>query len=100
MKSSCSKIIPGGGGVDQFVFNKTTGAHTITDFSTIDDHIDLTALSSVVTAATLNSWFASNVKASTTDPSDTLITVGSTETITLHNVLAANVHASDFLVHA
>jgi len=53
-----------------------------------------------VTAATLNSWFASNVKASTTDPSDTLITVGSTETITLHNVLAANVHASDFLVHA
>ena len=92
--------LTGGGGVDQFVFNKTTGAHTITDFSTIDDHIDLTALSSVVTAATLNSWFASNVKASTTDPSDTLITVGSTETITLHNVLVANVHASDFLVHA
>jgi hypothetical protein len=92
--------LTGGGGADQFVFNKTSGAHTITDFSTIEDHIDLTALSSIVTAATLNTWFSSNVKASPTDPSDTLITLGSNETITLHNVLATNVHASDFLVHA
>jgi Ca2+-binding RTX toxin-like protein len=92
--------LTGGGGADQFVFNKTSGAHTITDFNTIEDHIDLTALSSIVTAATLNTWFANNVKASTTDPSDTLITVGSNETITLHNVLATNVHTSDFLVHA
>ena len=60
----------------------------------------MTALSSIVTAATLNTWFTNNVKASTTDPSDTLITVGSNETITLHNVLATNVHTSDFLVHA
>jgi len=92
--------LTGGGGADQFVFNKTNGAHTITDFNTIEDHIDLTALSSIVTAATLNTWFANNVKASTTDPSDTLIAVGSNETITLHNVLTTNVHASDFLVHA
>ena len=95
-----SDTLTGGGGADQFVFNKTTGAHTITDFSPIDDHIDLTALSSIVTAATLNTWFTSNVKASTTDPSDTLVTLGSNETITLHNVSTINVHASDFLVHA
>jgi hypothetical protein len=64
--------LTGGGGVDQFVFDQTTGAHTITDFSTVEDHIDLTALSSIVTAATLNTWFSSNVRASTTNPSDTL----------------------------
>ena len=92
--------LTGGGGADQFVFNKTTGAHTIADFSTINDHIDLTALSSIVTAATLNTWLASNVATSTTNPADTVISLGSNETITLHNVLAANVHASDFIVHA
>ena len=92
--------LTGGGGVDQFVFNKTTGTHTITDFSTINDHIDLTALSSIVTASTLNTWLASNVAASTTNPADTVISLGSSETIILHNVLAANVHASDFIVHA
>ena len=90
----------GGGGADQFVFNKTTGAHTITDFSTINDHIDLTALSSIVTAATLNAWLASNVAPSATNPADTVISLGSTETITLHNVLATSIHASDFIVHA
>jgi hypothetical protein len=93
-------VLTGGGGSDQFVFNQTTGSHTITDFSTINDHIDLTALSSIVTAATLNAWLASNAKASTTSPADTLISLGSSETITLHNVLATNVHASDFIVHA
>jgi hypothetical protein len=92
--------LTGGGGSDQFVFNHTTGAHTITDFSTINDHIDLTALSSIVTTATLNTWLASNVTASTTSPADTVISLGGSETITLHNVLAANVHASDFIVHA
>jgi len=92
--------LTGGGGSDQFVFNHTTGAHTITDFSTINDHIDLTTLSSIVTAATLNAWLASNAAASTTNPADTVISLGSSETITLHNVLAANVHASDFIVHA
>src|SRR5207237_10089625 len=66
--------LQGGGGVVPFAFNKTTGAHNITDFSTIDDHIDLTALSSVVPAAPLNSGFASNVTASTTNPADTLTT--------------------------
>ncbi|MGZ5874122.1 MAG: beta strand repeat-containing protein [Bradyrhizobium sp.] len=92
--------LTGGGGADQFVFNHTTGAHTITDFSTINDHIDLTALSSIVTAATFNAWLASNVTASATSPADTVISLGGTETITLHNVLAANVSASDFIVHA
>ncbi|WP_079566273.1 Ig-like domain-containing protein [Bradyrhizobium erythrophlei] len=92
--------LTGGGGADQFVFNKTTGAHTITDFSTINDHIDLTALSSIVTAATLNAWLASNVAPSTTNPADTVISLGSTETITLHNVLATSIHASDFIIHA
>jgi len=92
--------LTGGGGADQFVFNKTTGAHTITDFSTVNDHIDVTALSSIVTAATLNTWLASNVHASTTSAADTVISLGGSETITLHNVLAANVTASDFIVHA
>jgi large repetitive protein len=92
--------LTGGGGADQFVFKHTTGAHTITDFSTMNDHIDLTELSSIVTAATFNAWLASNVTASTTSPADTVISLGSTETITLHNVLTANVGASDFIVHA
>ena len=83
-----SDTLTGGGGADQFVFNKTTGAHTITDFSTINDHIDLTGLSSIVTAATLNAWLASNVAASTTNPADTVICLGSSETIALHDVLA------------
>ena len=92
--------LTGGGGADQFVFNKTTGAHTITDFSTVNDHIDVTALSSIVNAATLNTWLASNVHASSTNAADTVISLGGSETITLHNVLAANVTASDFIVHA
>ena len=95
-----SDTLTGGSGADQFVFKQTTGTHTITDFSTIEDHIDLTALSSIVTAATLNSWIASNVKVSGVNPADTLVTLGSSEAITLHNVLATNVHASDFIVHA
>jgi hypothetical protein len=98
--TSFDDTLSGGGGSDQFVFNQTTGAHTITDFSTINDHIDLTALSSIVTAATLNVWLVSNVNASTTSPADTLISLGSSETITLHNVLATSVHANDFIVHA
>jgi hypothetical protein len=92
--------LTGGGGADQFVFNKTTGAHTITDFSTVNDHIDVTALSSIVNTATLNTWLASNVHASGTNAADTVISLGGSETITLHNVLAANVTASDFIVHA
>jgi large repetitive protein len=87
--TAANDVLTGGGGSD----------HTITDFSTANDHIDLTALSSIVTQATLNTWFASNVKASATNPSDTVISLGSNETITLHDVLATNVHASDFLVH-
>jgi hypothetical protein len=85
------------------VFNQTTGNHTITDFSTINDRIDLTALSSIVTQSTLSTWLTTNVKASTTNPSDTVITLGANETITLHDVQVANVLAhstSDFLVHA
>lgn len=93
-------VLTGGGGSDQFVFNQATGSHTITDFSTIDDQINLTALSSIVTPATLSAWLASNVKTSTTNPSDTVVHLGNNETITLHDVLAANVHASDFIVHA
>ena len=92
--------LTGGGGADQFVFNKTTGAHTITDFSTVNDHIDVTALSSIVTAATLNAWLVSNVHASATNTADTVISLGGSETVTLHNVLATNVTASDFIVHA
>jgi large repetitive protein len=97
--TAANDVLTGGGGSDQFVFNQTTGNHTVMDFSTANDHIDLTALSSIVTQATLNTWLASNVKASATNPSDTVISLGSNETITLHDVQATNVHASDFLVH-
>ncbi|MDR3660706.1 MAG: VCBS domain-containing protein, partial [Mycobacterium sp.] len=89
-------ILTGGAGADQFVFAPNTGNDTITDFAPGQDHIDLRALSNVVDASTLDaSWLASHVS---TQGLDSLITLDSSNTITLQNVAAGSLHVSDFIV--
>ena len=84
----------GGGGQDQFVFSDTSSGsvqHTITDFETTLDRLDLRQFSAIqaLTDVTVAQ-----------QGSDTLVTVDSNDTILLQNVLAANLHASNFLFHA
>ncbi|CAN5276996.1 hypothetical protein BH11PSE4_BH11PSE4_16710 [soil metagenome] len=83
----------GGAGNDQFVFGPGSGHDTITDFTPGQDHIDLSAFLATNDVA---GWLSSHVAQS---GADTLITTGPDDVITLHNVLAASLHASDFIVH-
>jgi fibronectin-binding autotransporter adhesin len=82
-----------GGGHDQFVFKPTSGQHTVqhtvVDFNTDFDTIDVRQFSNI------GAW--TDVKASQ-HGSDTLLTLDSHDTILLKNLIAANLHASDFIV--
>jgi hypothetical protein len=69
--------------------------HTITDFNVNLDTIDLRAFGTSVSASSL---LASATPAH--NGQDTLITVDSHDSILLKNVHAANLHSSDFIVHA
>jgi hypothetical protein len=82
-----------GGGQDQFVFKPTSGEdkvqHTVVDFNTSTDTIDVRQFGSI------KAW--TDVTA-TQHGNDTLLTLDSHDSILLKNVLAANLHASDFIV--
>ena len=91
-------LLIGLGGADNFVFTTGSGRDTIYDFQTNIDHIDLQALSSIVTQSSLGTWMAQNVVANPLNSADTLITLDSGNTILLHNVAHTSLSASDFIV--
>ena len=84
--------LTGGGGQDQFVFapNSTSVQHTITDFSTLLDKIDLHQFSSIGSLSDLTE---------AQQGSDTLITLDNHDTVLLKNVAATSLTANDFLFH-
>ncbi|WP_375777440.1 VCBS domain-containing protein [Bradyrhizobium sp. ma5] len=86
----------GSGSQDKFVFAPNFNHDTILNFTPGQDQIDL---STVVSTSTFSSWFDQHVATSPTNSSDTLITVDSADTITLHNVSKASLHQSDFIIH-
>ena len=80
----------------QFVFSDTSSGpvqHTITDFETTLDRLDLRQFSAIHTMADINPVLQQV-------GNDTLITLDGNDTILLQNVLIANIHASNFIFHA
>jgi Ca2+-binding RTX toxin-like protein len=90
-----SDTLTGNGGEDQFVFAPTSGPtaaqHTITDFNTHLDTIDLRQFTNINTTVDALATAAQQ-------GNDTLLRIDSQDTILLKNVIAANLHASDFIV--
>ena len=86
-----SDVLTGFGGQDQFVFApaSTTAAHIITDYMPGSDQIDIRQFTNI-----------SAIPTYTQQGNDTLITLDANDTVLLKNVLAAALHASDFLLHA
>ncbi len=84
-------ILTGGGGADQFVFapSSTTAQHTITDFVAGQDKIDARQFGNIGSFADVTEAQQGN---------DTLITLDSNDTLLLKNVVATNLHASDFII--
>jgi hypothetical protein len=67
--------------------------HTITDFETTLDRLDLRQFSAIDGMGDTDITIAQQ-------GSDTLITLDGNDTILLQNVLVANIHASNFVFHA
>jgi hypothetical protein len=86
-------ILTGGTGSDRFIFRHGSGADIITDFAAgagSDDKLDLTAFAS--------SYNLAYVLAHTTQSgANTVIDLGSGDSITLQNVAKANLSGSDFV---
>ena len=84
-------ILTGGGGTDQFVFapSSTTVQHTITDFVAGQDKIDVRQFGNIGSFADVTEAQQGN---------DTLITLDGSDTLLLKNVVATNLHASDFII--
>ena len=91
--------LTGGASADQFIFAPTQShsADTITDFTPGQDHIDLRLFSEVVDSADITGWLHDHAAQSSTNPADTLITLGD-DTLTLKNVTVTSLHAGDFIV--
>jgi Ca2+-binding RTX toxin-like protein len=92
-------ILTGGAKADQFVFTQEYGPSndTVTDFTAGQDHIDLRDFAADVNTDNIDSWLASSAHVSQ-QGFDTLITLDNGGTITLQNVTAGNLHATDFIV--
>jgi len=88
-------VLTGGAAQDQFVFAPTSAGpsvqHTITDFVTGLDRIDVRQFSNISAAA---------LPTETQQGGNTLVTLDIHDTLLLTNVTAANLHASDFILHA
>jgi Ca2+-binding RTX toxin-like protein len=88
-----SDILTGGGGQDQFVFKPTSGEdavqHTITDFVAGLDKIDLRLFHNITSLDGVSETQSGN---------DTLVTLDSHDSLLLKNVVAANLHANDFII--
>ncbi|WP_442868728.1 VCBS domain-containing protein [Bradyrhizobium sp. CCBAU 21360] len=87
----------GGGAKDQFVFaptsSQTAVQHTVNDFETGLDKIDLRQFTSIT------SWTQVSQHAAQQGV-DTLLTLDSNDKILLKNTVVGNLHASDFIVHS
>jgi 20S proteasome alpha/beta subunit len=93
--SGYQDVLTGGGGPDQFVFAPTSSGpavqHTITDFISGLDKIDVRQFSAIS---------ASALPVETQQGNDTLITLDSHDSLVLKNVTVTNLHTSDFILHA
>src|SRR6202000_223756 len=89
--------LTGNGGQDQFVFKPSetsqtvTVEHTITDFNTNFDTIDLRQFSQIDSAKDV-------LSTATPQGNDTLLTLDDHETLLLKNVNPGQLHAGDFIV--
>jgi hypothetical protein len=88
--------LTGNGGLDHFIFKPTLGTngvveHTVTDFDANLDTIDLRQFVNIGSTAAALATAAQQ-------GNDTLLTLDSHDTVLLKNVLAANLHAGDFIV--
>jgi large repetitive protein len=85
----------GGGGQDQFVFKPTSSPtpveHTINDFNPALDTLDVRQFSNISAPAP---------PTETQQGSDTLVTLDPNDLVLLKNVNVAQLHASDFILHA
>ncbi|MDI3561499.1 VCBS domain-containing protein [Bradyrhizobium sp. Arg816] len=89
-------VLFGTGCQDQFVFAANSNHDTIVNFTLGDDTINLSAVVPNIDEA----WVRQHAAASPTNCADTLITIDTADTILLKGVKAANLHASDFIVHS
>ncbi|WP_249797467.1 VCBS domain-containing protein [Bradyrhizobium sp. SHOUNA76] len=91
-----SDTLIGGGAKDQFVFaptsSQTAVQHTVNDFETCLDKIDLRQFTSIT------SWTQVSQHAEQ-QGTDTLLTLDSNDKILLKNTVVGNLHASDFILH-
>ncbi|GKQ51418.1 VCBS domain-containing protein [Bradyrhizobium sp. Ce-3] len=94
--TSDKDVFFGSGYQDKFVFAPNFNHDTILNFTPGQDQIDL---STVTSASTFSSWFDQYVATSPTNSADTLITIDSADTITLHNVSKASLSQNDFIIH-
>ncbi|MBR1212046.1 VCBS domain-containing protein [Bradyrhizobium sp. JYMT SZCCT0180] len=86
-------VLSGGAGADKFVFATGTGADTVTDFVLgLGKQIDLTGMNGIYSIADVQAHAAQV-------GGNTVLTFGS-DSITLQNVTAANLVASDFIFGA
>ncbi|UWU74072.1 Ig-like domain-containing protein [Bradyrhizobium huanghuaihaiense] len=89
--ASGQDVLTGGGGRDQFVFAappaSTPVQHTITDFTTGIDKLDVRQFTNVSWASAADS------------PNDTVVTLDANDSILLKNIVASNLKAGDFIFH-
>jgi Ca2+-binding RTX toxin-like protein len=94
LATTSQDVLIGGAAQDQFVFAPTSSGpsvqHTITDFLTGTDKLDVTQFSNLSAPA---------LPIETQQGNDTLITLDSNDTLLLKNVAVANLHASDYIFH-
>ncbi|WJR77825.1 Ig-like domain-containing protein [Bradyrhizobium sp. NP1] len=91
--SNNGDTLTGNGGQDQFVFKPASGGsvqHTITDFNTALDTIDVRQFASIASLSNITT---------TQQGTDTLVTLDANDSILLKHVTATNLHASDFIFH-
>jgi len=94
--TSGQDVLIGGAGQGQFLFAPTSSGpivqHTITDFEVGIDKLDVRQFSGLTPSSVSG--------AIQQQGSDTLINLDANDTVLLKNVFAANVHASDFILHS
>ncbi|MBR0841063.1 cadherin-like domain-containing protein [Bradyrhizobium liaoningense] len=92
--TNSADTLAGGTGQDQFVFVPASASpimHTISDFTVGIDKLDVRQFSGLS---------ASSLPSEVQVGNDTLLTLGANDSILLKNIVATNLHATDFIFHA